>query len=100
MGDGWETKRNRTPNNRDWVIVRLAHRGRINKALIDTCHFKGNYPDSCLVEGCDISKDEEKDILSESIEWKTILPQSKLQADFEHVFEAEINNKETLFLYL
>jgi allantoicase len=95
MGDGWETKRNRTPNNRDWVIVRLAHRGLINKALIDTCHFKGNYPDSCLVEGCDISKDEEKDILSESIEWKTILPQSKLQADFEHVFEAEINNKET-----
>ena len=22
MGDGWETKRNRTPNNKDWVIVR------------------------------------------------------------------------------
>lgn len=95
MGDGWETKRNRTPNNRDWVIVRLAHRGRIHKALIDTCHFKGNYPDSCLVEGCYISNDQEKDILSESIEWKTILPQSKLQADFEHVFEKEINNKET-----
>jgi hypothetical protein len=46
MGDGWETKRNRTPNNRDWVIVRLAHKGIIQKALIDTCHFKGNYPDT------------------------------------------------------
>ncbi|MEZ4807564.1 MAG: hypothetical protein R2815_08845 [Flavobacteriales bacterium] len=34
MGDGWETKRNRTPNNRDWVIVRLAHKGIIRKALI------------------------------------------------------------------
>jgi allantoicase len=32
MGDGWETKRNRTPNNRDWVIVRLAHKGLLKKA--------------------------------------------------------------------
>src|SRR5437867_1854450 len=39
MGDGWETKRNRTPNNRDWVIVRLAHEGIIDEILIDTCHF-------------------------------------------------------------
>jgi allantoicase len=46
MGDGWETKRNRTPGNKDWVIVRLAHKGIIEKILIDTCHFKGNYPDS------------------------------------------------------
>ena len=38
MGDGWETKRNRTPNNHDWVIVRLAHKGILKKALIDTCH--------------------------------------------------------------
>ena len=36
MGDGWETKRNRTPNNRDWVIVRLAHKGIIQKALRET----------------------------------------------------------------
>ena len=94
MGDGWETKRNRTPNNRDWVIVRLAHKGIIQKALIDTCHFKGNYPDTCMIEGCNISKDEEGDLTSSDIKWKTILPQSKLQADFEHYFEKEIQNKE------
>ena len=33
MGDGWETKRNRTPDNRDWVIVRLAHKGMIEKII-------------------------------------------------------------------
>ncbi len=94
MGDGWETKRNRTPNNRDWVIVRLAHKGIIQKALVDTCHFKGNYPDTCLIEGCNISKEEESNLTSSDIKWKTILPQSKLQADFEHYFEKEIQNKE------
>jgi allantoicase len=97
MGDGWETKRNRTPNNRDWVIVRLAHKGIIEKILVDTCHFKGNYPDTCSIEGCDIAYKDEN-ILRQAqddnkIEWKTILPQSKLSADHEHFFEDEIKNK-------
>jgi len=93
MGDGWETKRNRTPNNKDWVIVRLAHRGVIEKALIDTHHFKGNYPDSCMIEGCNIDAGKEKDIAGSGIEWTTILPQIKLSADHEHYFEDEIVNK-------
>lgn len=99
MGDGWETKRNRTPNNRDWVIVQLAHPGKIKKALIDTCHFKGNYPDSCLVEGCYIEPGKRADLTSESIVWKTILPQVKLQADYEHYFEAELQNTSETFTH-
>lgn len=94
MGDGWETKRNRTPNNRDWVIVRLAHEGVITKALIDTCHFKGNYPDSCVVEGCNIPLDQENRLETSELIWKTILPQVKLSADYEHYFENEIASKE------
>ncbi|MER3497474.1 MAG: allantoicase [Chitinophagaceae bacterium] len=91
MGDGWETKRNRTPNNRDWVIVQLAHEGLIEKVLIDTCHFKGNYPDSCLIEGCRLNDQQEK-INWDKVKWQIILPQSKLQADHEHFFEKEIVN--------
>ncbi|HRH67559.1 MAG TPA: allantoicase [Bacteroidia bacterium] len=90
MGDGWETKRNRTPNNRDWVIIRLAHVGEIKSMLVDTGHFKGNYPDRCSIEACSISKDEEKNISSATISWKEILPQQKLQADHEHTFANEI----------
>ena len=93
MGDGWETKRNRTPNNRDWVIVRLAHKGKIEKILVDTCHFKGNYPDSCLIEGCDIAYKDENKLDSDAVQWTTILPQSKLSADHEHFFQDEIVNK-------
>jgi allantoicase len=93
MGDGWETKRNRTPGNRDWVILRLAHKGVIEKVLVDTHHFKGNYPDSCLIEGTVINADQEKDLADEKIKWITILPQTKLSADHEHYFEDEIENK-------
>ena len=87
MGDGWETKRNRIPNNKDWVIVRLAHKGIIENLLIDTCHFKGNYPDTCMVEGAVIENDEEENL--KDADWKTILSQSKLQADVEHKFKSE-----------
>jgi len=92
MGDGWETKRNRTPGNKDWVIIRLAHKGIIERILVDTCHFKGNYPDSCLIEGCTISQDDEKLLAADSVQWTTILPLVKLSADHEHYYESEIVN--------
>lgn len=88
MGDGWETKRNRTPENRDWVILTLATPGIIESITVDTCHFKGNYPDRCSIQG--ILMKQEGDILSNELRWEEILPQSKLQADAEHYFETEI----------
>lgn len=107
MGDGWETKRNRTPNNRDWVIVKLAHKGDIKKILVDTCHFKGNYPDTCSIEGIDLADllPLEKacpelveggaggiNLSSPDLKWTEVLPKMKLQADHEHFFESEISN--------
>jgi allantoicase len=94
MGDGWETKRSRMPNNHDWVIVRLAHKGVIEKICVDTCHFKGNYPDSCLIEGTILDIEQESKASAGDVKWSTILPLSKLQADHEHYFENEILTRE------
>jgi allantoicase len=85
MGDGWETKRNRTPNNRDWVILKLAGTGTINRIVVDTCHFKGNYPDRCSIEGCYSENDEV--VLQDQVNWQTILPDQKLSADHQHEFD-------------
>jgi allantoicase len=99
MGDGWETKRNRTPNNRDWVILKLAHSGIIGRIIVDTCHFKGNYPDSCSIEAChsnddgSVIKDKEDPI---DIGWKIILPEQKLSADNEHEYLKEINRHDAI----
>ncbi len=95
MGDGWETKRNRTPNNVDWVVLRLGHQGLVKKVVVDTKHFKGNYPDSFVIEACNCNNDE--DVLSDDNDWKTLLPQQKLQADQEHTFEGNaIENHEPI----
>ena len=90
MGDGWETKRNRTPGNRDWVILRMAHEGLIDEICVDTHHFKGNYPDTCLIEGCRIRKEDERELEKPLQQWETILPQSKLKADHKHYFKKEL----------
>jgi allantoicase len=92
MGDGWETKRNRTPNNRDWVVVRLAHRGFVERLLIDTCHFKGNFPDTCMVEGINVTDPRHTDLSSADLQWIEILPKTKLQADQERFFRNELTN--------
>ncbi len=92
MGDGWETKRNRTPNNRDWVILKLAHQGYVERIIVDTHHFKGNYPDRCSVEGC-FSQDDQP-VIGNNVEWQIILPEQKLSADKEHEFKNEIVNKQ------
>lgn len=94
MGDGWETKRNRTPNNRDWVLLRLAHPGLIEKIVVDTHHFKGNYPDRCSIEACFSEYDPA--VIDNTVQWHTILPEQKLSADAEHVFTKEIGTHQKI----
>lgn len=90
MGDGWETRRRRTPGH-DWIIVKLAARGRIERALIDTAHYKGNYPDRCSLAGADLgSLGGELDamVVNSSMFWEEMLPPQPLQPDHEHDFSA------------
>jgi len=89
MHDGWETRRRRGPGH-DWCVVRLGAAGTIRRVEVDTSYFKGNFPDSCSLEvsraGCDIT---ESGALA-ALPWKEILPNSKLKADSQHVYEKEI----------
>lgn len=52
MGDGWETRRRRTPGS-DWCVIRLGRRGMVQHLDLDTHFFKGNAPQSALVEALD-----------------------------------------------
>jgi allantoicase len=91
MGDGWETKRNRTPGNKDWVLLKLAKPGYIHRIIVDTNYFKGNYPDACMIEGC--LSDNDDDVVEGKTAWQILLPMQKLSADTEHEYEKELTNK-------
>jgi allantoicase len=85
MGDGWETKRRRGPGN-DWTIVRLGARGTIHRVEIDTDHFKGNAPASCMVEILD-SPLAARSTGAPSGDWLPLLARSPLQPHARHRFE-------------
>jgi allantoicase len=86
MGDGWETKRRRGPGH-DWIIVRLAARGSIGRIEVDTDHFKGNAPESCSLDTCDVADLPPEWLSSCDVGWTTLLPRTALQADAQHRFE-------------
>ena len=92
MGDGWETKRRRDKDN-DWAIIELGLKGSIQKVVIDTAHFKGNFPDTASLSA--INADEFKlsaeGLLDSDLEWQTIIEETPLFADKEHLFISEIN---------
>ncbi|MBI3553050.1 MAG: allantoicase [Elusimicrobia bacterium] len=84
MGDGWETKRRRGPGH-DWCVIKLGATGRIEKVEVDTNHFKGNYPDSCLIEGV-LAPDGLSAEGDQS--WFELLPRVKLAAHKRLFFKA------------
>ncbi|MFQ3246498.1 MAG: allantoicase [Arenicella sp.] len=102
MGDGWETKRRRD-NNNDWAILKLGTKGAILKVIIDTAHFKGNFPDSAslLAIDAELLNLSDKDLLHSSTQWQTVLKKMPLYADKEHLFIDEIQvGRETEFTHV
>ncbi|KAI8974754.1 allantoicase [Pilobolus umbonatus] len=71
MGDGWETRRSREPGHKDHVVIQLGQPGYLTKAVIDTCHYRGNYPHQISLEGA---------LSSEEIptQWTTLVPPSSV----------------------
>ncbi|MDQ3242325.1 MAG: allantoicase [Gemmatimonadota bacterium] len=86
MGDGWETKRRRGPGH-EWTIVRLAVRGIVTAVDIDTDHFKGNAPGSCMLEGCDAG-DAGGPFSPVTADWIPIVPDVPLQPHARHSFDS------------
>jgi allantoicase len=88
MHDGWETKRRRGPGH-DWVVVRLAARGVLRRAVIDTSHFKGNAPGACALEACDAAVTDASMLTAA---WRELLPRTVLQPHTAHEFLDELKD--------
>lgn len=85
MGDGWETRRRRGPGH-DWVVLRLGHRGIPARVEIDTTHFKGNFPESASLEGCDAPGLDPFAVPGDDAGWRELLARTSLRADARHAF--------------
>lgn len=82
MGDGWETKRSRGEHT-DWVIIKLGLPGVIEKLVVDTAHFRGNFPQMVQVfaaPAAEQAPEHGADV------WTEILPPQKTGPDKEHEY--------------
>merc|ERR1712203_321655 len=88
---------------KDWAVFKLAARGDLKRALIDTDHFKGNFPESAVIEGLDAPDLADKDLIEQrhlflesdggvpkslaAHAWKTLMPRTKMQAHCQNSFD-------------
>jgi len=86
MGDGWETKRRRGPGH-DWTIIKLGAPGRLHRVEVDTSHFKGNFPESCSLESCNVADGLLETLQDPAFQWKPVLARTKLLAHTRHFFD-------------
>ncbi|MFC4496289.1 allantoicase [Streptomyces ovatisporus] len=86
--DGWETRRRRgtgagTPHpdadDHDWALVRLGAPGIVRGVVVDTAHFRGNYPRAVSVEAaCVEGAPSPQDLLDDGVGWTTLVPQTDI----------------------
>uniref|UniRef100_A0A7S0LN64 Allantoicase domain-containing protein n=1 Tax=Coccolithus braarudii TaxID=221442 RepID=A0A7S0LN64_9EUKA len=107
MGEGWETARNphrphvletdaatgfvKMPGVREWCVLRLAAvASQLEELVVDTHHFRGNFPESVLIEACNAPAAPSSALLdgydASPLEWKQLLPRTRLGPDQEHRF--------------
>ena len=82
MGDGWETARSRGKGHIDWTIIRLGTPGTITSLVVDTAHFRGNFPQSVKVQATRWTGEGEPS--ATDAEWTDIIRESKCGPDKEH----------------
>ncbi|KPC85108.1 MULTISPECIES: allantoicase [Streptomyces] len=95
--DGWETRRRRgadgehpfpAPEDHDWAIVRLGAPGIIRGIVVDTAHFRGNYPQRVSVRATAVEgAPGPEELLADDVKWEEIIPPTPVRGHAANGFE-------------
>ncbi len=84
--DGWETRRRREPGH-DWALIRLGAPGQVTSVDVDTSFFTGNFPATCVAEGCGAEGYPAPAELGDpAADWAQLVPPSPLRGDAHNTF--------------
>ena len=88
--DGWETRRRRTPGH-DWCVIRLGVPSRVRGVVVDTSFFRGNFPEACSLDACELDAPVSADALAADVTlpWIEILPRVALRGDAPNALPIE-----------
>ncbi|MBB4895483.1 allantoicase [Streptomyces olivoverticillatus] len=86
--DGWETRRRRgadacTPHpaaeDHDWALIRLGVPGVVRGVVVDTAHFRGNYPHAVGIEGIRMpGTPSPEELLADGVAWTVLVPRTRI----------------------
>ena len=88
MGEGWETRRRRK-RGYEWLVVRLAGRGVVDLAEIDTSWYRGNQPHSASLQAMDATDLAAGVSLADERGWHDLLSRVTLLPDTPHRFRVQ-----------
>ncbi|MER5441292.1 allantoicase [Streptomyces sp. NPDC002790] len=93
--DGWETRRRRgtadspfpAPEEHDWALVRLGAPGVIRGVIVDTAHFRGNYPQKVSIQAANVpGSPGPAELLADDVKWEEIVPKSQVKGHAANAF--------------
>ncbi|MEV8332618.1 allantoicase [Streptomyces niveus] len=103
--DGWETRRRRgasaarphpTDEDHDWALVRLGAPGVVRGIVIDTAHFRGNYPQAVSVEATSVpGSPSPDDLLADGVTWTTLVPRTAVGGHAANGFTVDAGRRFT-----
>lgn len=103
--DGWETRRRRgsgariphpADDDHDWALVRLGAPGVIRGIVVDTAHFRGNYPRAVSIEATSVSgSPSPEELLSGAVTWTELVPRTPIGGHAANGFAVDAEQRFT-----
>lgn len=103
--DGWESRRRRgtdamhplpADQDHDWVLIRLGAPGVIRGIVVDTAHFRANYPQSISIEGtCIQGTPSPVQLLCDDVAWTSLVPRTTIGSHAANGFTVDAERRFT-----
>ncbi|MEU6369856.1 allantoicase [Streptomyces sp. NPDC046931] len=103
--DGWETRRRRgvsaghpwpTAEDHDWALIRLGAPGVVRGIVVDTAHFRGNYPQAVSIEGTSApGSPSPEELLGDDVKWTTLVPRTPVGGHAANGFAVAVEQRLT-----
>ncbi|MFI5804537.1 allantoicase [Streptomyces sp. NPDC051561] len=103
--DGWETRRRRgtdaanpfpEPEDHDWAIIRLGAAGVIRGIVVDTAHFRGNYPQRVSIQATAVEgSPSPEQLLADDVKWEEIVPATPVKGHAANGFKIDAERRFT-----
>lgn len=103
--DGWETRRRRgsggadpgpTADDHDWALIRLGAPGVVKGLVVDTAHFRGNYPQQISVEAAHVEGfPAPEELQGPDVVWTELVPRSPVLGHAANGFAVDVGRRFT-----